>query len=105
MTKPTKPPADLMDETERLARSVVRRARQGRVTVDPETQKRKRVPLDILDQVRALDSALKFLRTKQQLEPEDNQDEFSEQLRDFHNQGSGHTDSAKNANGGSSTTH
>jgi hypothetical protein len=106
MTAPKDPP-DLMAETERLVTKLVRNARSGRVIKDPETGKIRRVPYDILDQARAADSALRLLQVKNKLQPEVEENEFDQQLREFHGQGSGGTDSAKEppANGRTSTAH
>lgn len=105
MTRPKNATPSLMDETERLLRGVVKDARLGRKTLDAATGKTRRVPLDILDRVRALDGALKFLQVKNKLEPEADENEFDKSLRDYHGQGGGNTDSAESANGGASTAH
>lgn len=103
------PPRDLLDETEKLVTKIVRNTRAGRVIrdTDPEGKPRtRRVPYDIIDQVRAAESALKFLQVKNKLDPEKEETEFDEQLKRFHGQGGSDAAPGEDtANGRSSTAH
>lgn len=103
------PPRDLMEETEKLVTKLVRNTRAGRVIKDTDAEgktTRRRVPYDIIDQVRAAESALKFLQVKNKLDPEKEETEFDEQLKRFHGQGSGGADPGEDtASGRSSTAH
>ena len=103
------PPPDLMTEAEKLITKMVRNVRSGRVvkTTNKETGEvtSRRVPYDIIDQVRAADAALKLLQVKNKLEPEAEENEFDKQLRDFHGARSGDADPAESPNGRPSTPH
>jgi antitoxin (DNA-binding transcriptional repressor) of toxin-antitoxin stability system len=78
-----RPPTDLLGETERLIRGIVRDANRGRrveVEVDGKVVAR-RVPFDTLDRTRAAEAALKFLQIKAKLPEPTGPSQYEQDLK------------------------
>ncbi len=108
MTKPTD--RSLMEELEPLVRDTVRDMRRKRRMpdhkgLDGEIVKGKLVAPDVLDRVRAIEAALKFLHAKEKLDPGGEDSEWSKGLGSYHDQREGGSDDAETRPNGSGSHH
>lgn len=102
--RPRKPEPTLLEATEKLIKKLVKQAGRGSQVTDKEG-KRRTIPPDILDQVRAADSALKFLQMKHKIDPEEREGEFQRAAAAYHGQGEGNADHTEGTGNGYASPH